>query len=188
MWKSWLTVMELAEEDFRPDEHPRLCQRHFEQKDFLTRQLSGMAVPMRHLKRIRDKRISSVEECFSETVEQITADDNDAGSDRILDESVSYYEPTQEEFLDEVHMIQDDTCASPSPPKALVVAQPAFSCNIPQHKGLDDLLQVERARIKKLIKITAYQKNIIKEQRKLLLKLGVECVVQQQGLSSDDSA
>ncbi|XP_053674478.1 uncharacterized protein LOC128724782 [Anopheles nili] len=49
MWDCWMEALSLNESDIRPNEQPRLCQRHFESKDFLTRQLSGMAVPVRLL-------------------------------------------------------------------------------------------------------------------------------------------
>ncbi|EAL39960.2 AGAP005932-PA [Anopheles gambiae str. PEST] len=200
MWSRWLTVMALAEEDVRPDEHPRLCQRHFERKDFLTRELSGMAVPIRNLHRVKDKKAPVMEEQQlaldgRRLLEQEAFDEKDMGSDETVGENVSEYGEVEEE-LD--GLVESEQNASPSvlplvleeqpaEAKATAVEQPALNCNIPQHEALEELLRLERARVRKLFKINAHQKSVLEEQRNLLLQLGVECVVLEQDLSSDDS-
>ncbi|KAL1375707.1 hypothetical protein pipiens_017336 [Culex pipiens pipiens] len=47
VWPRWLEACGLTEADIdlNSREPPRLCHRHFQQKDFLTRKLTGMAVP-----------------------------------------------------------------------------------------------------------------------------------------------
>uniref|UniRef100_A0A182JNM3 THAP-type domain-containing protein n=1 Tax=Anopheles christyi TaxID=43041 RepID=A0A182JNM3_9DIPT len=184
MWTRWLTVMTLAEEDIHPDEHPRLCQRHFERKDFLTRQLSGMAVPTRNLTRIKDNKTASLVELpehnGSNCLEKEATDEKVSESDEISDEIVSEYGEIEGGLLDEMEIDQNSSPSlkasievQPEENKPTAVTQPSFSCNIPQHEALDELLRVER--------------SIIEEQQKLLLQLGVECVVLQGSQSSDGS-
>uniref|UniRef100_A0A182V0E6 THAP-type domain-containing protein n=1 Tax=Anopheles merus TaxID=30066 RepID=A0A182V0E6_ANOME len=118
MWTRWLTVMALAEEDVRPDEHPRLCQRHFERKDFLTRELSGMAVPVRNLHRVKDKKAPVMEEqqpaedgkSWLEAAEQETFDGKGIGSDDTVGENVSEYGAVEDE-LDS--LVESEQNASP---------------------------------------------------------------------------
>uniref|UniRef100_A0A182XS14 THAP-type domain-containing protein n=1 Tax=Anopheles quadriannulatus TaxID=34691 RepID=A0A182XS14_ANOQN len=200
MWTRWLTVMALAEEDVRPDEHPRLCQQHFERKDFLTRELSGMAVPVRNLHRVKDKKAPVMEERQPaldgrRLLEQEAFGEKDMGSDETVGENVSEYGELEEE-LD--GLVETEQHASPSvlplvleeqpvEAKATAVEQPALNCNMPQHEALEELLRLERARVRKLFKINAHQKSVLEVQRNLLLQLGVECVVLEQDLSSDDS-
>uniref|UniRef100_A0A182MNQ4 THAP-type domain-containing protein n=1 Tax=Anopheles culicifacies TaxID=139723 RepID=A0A182MNQ4_9DIPT len=199
MWTRWLTAMELSEEDIRPNEHPRLCQRHFDPKHFLTRQLSGMAVPVRNLTRKKHRRESSTGEQHSSNVaivynrETESSGDCDTECSEILDDKTSEYEVVQDVLSEEEicsslatngaeeEEQSDETEATTAP--TLTTSR----CSVPQHETLEELLSVERARVDRLLKTNAQQQQIIEEQRHLLWQLGVECVALYPDKLADDS-
>uniref|UniRef100_A0A182RZR3 THAP-type domain-containing protein n=1 Tax=Anopheles funestus TaxID=62324 RepID=A0A182RZR3_ANOFN len=198
MWNRWLTAMALSEEDIRPNEHPRVCQRHFDPKHFLTRQLSGMAVPMWHLKRIKNKQLCTVEEYSSSdgrVFDRATKTSGDCTTEysEILDEKNTNYEEAENVLSEEEELLQDlcstlltnATGKEQSNETETVSTLSAFSCTIPQHAVFDELLSLERNRVERLLKMNAQQKQIIEEQRNLLWELGVECVPDKLADDSD---
>uniref|UniRef100_A0A182WKR8 THAP-type domain-containing protein n=1 Tax=Anopheles minimus TaxID=112268 RepID=A0A182WKR8_9DIPT len=184
--------MALSEEDIRPNEQPRLCQRHFDPKHFLTRQLSGMAVPVWNLTRNKHKE-SSTE--YPSNVARSSDREPEAtgnhGTECSEDEMHSEYEEAQDVLSEDEHLLQQ-CCPSlakngneTEDPTASTLT--AFRCSIPQHSHLEELLSLEKARSDRLLKTNAQQRQIIEEQRNLLWQLGVECVALHPDKLADDS-
>ncbi|XP_053663814.1 uncharacterized protein LOC128712975 [Anopheles marshallii] len=198
MWSRWLTAMALGEEDIRPNEHPRVCQRHFDPKHFLTRQLSGMAVPVWNLERIKHKELYTGEEYSSNVVkifDKKTEATGDCGTEygELSDEKILEYEvaedvPSEEEELDlcpplSTHATGDEQ----SNETEATTAPTALSCSILQHEELQELLSLERVRVEQLLRLNAQQKQIIEDQQNLLWQLGVEYVALHPDKLADDS-
>ncbi|XP_035914400.1 uncharacterized protein LOC118513106 [Anopheles stephensi] len=193
MWNRWLTAMNLTEATIRTNERPRLCQRHFDPKDFLTRQLSGMAVPVRHLNRSKPAKRALVEEEQAFPSIQILEAEGEQASDasgsecsELLDEIISECE----EAADELPVLSTNAPVGEQSNEANATALMSATecrCSVPQHHTLEELLLRERSRVEKLLKVNSQQKHIIEEQRNLLWELGVECVTQQTDQPSNDS-
>ncbi|XP_052893637.1 uncharacterized protein LOC128301281 [Anopheles moucheti] len=200
MWNRWLAAMALGEEDIRPNEHPRVCQRHFDPKHFLTRQLSGMAVPVWNLERIKHIELYTGEEYSANVVKifdketETTGDCGDECSE-ISDEKILQYEVAEDVSSDEEDLGRMEEECTPLSPHTTGDAQSneatsisaALSCSIPRHEELEQLLSLERVRVEQLLRLNGQQKQIIEEQQNLLLQLGVECVAlhPDSGLADD---
>ncbi|XP_058121468.1 uncharacterized protein LOC131293964 [Anopheles ziemanni] len=198
MWCKWLAALELTDTDINvhSNEPPRLCQLHFDPKDFLQRQLSGMAVPVRRIKMQKmkvddDSRgdkmpiigvgDSRTERQYGVQVEEDTRRAIESGGNL-----GDYVVLSNDQDL--VELDETTGCCSPSLgdteeqlDHAPSITFQQSNCNIKQHETLTQELTIERARVEELLEENATQKHIIEEQRNLLLHLGVQYVVLEEG-------
>ncbi|KXJ77483.1 hypothetical protein RP20_CCG007437 [Aedes albopictus] len=160
MWHRWLEACGLREADIdvRSREPPRLCQRHFQKKDFLTRQLTGMAVPSVFPVTV-----------YTEVIEAVYQPEEQGPieyGEIIVEESVGNEE-------------NDDTSRNGDLRDIEVISSVGDSghiCTIEEHQTLTEDLQNERNRVECLSRELVEKDRIIREQFELLKQLGVQVV------------
>ncbi|KFB47130.1 AGAP005932-PA-like protein [Anopheles sinensis] len=198
MWGKWLAALELTDADINvhSNEPPRLCQLHFDPKDFLQRQLSGMAVPVRSVKMhptkvdadVRGNKmpIAGVGEPRTERQYGVPVEE---GTRQAIVSGLTLGDcVVLSNGQDLVELKESNGCCSPTLGDTeeqlgdvpSITFRPS-NCNIKQHETLIHELAIERARVKELLEENANQKHVIEEQRNLLLHLGVEYVAVEEG-------
>lgn len=198
MWYRWLEACGLRESDIDASsrEPPRLCQRHFQKKDFLTRQLTGTAVPTVFPVTVFtaiDSGSSSarkatvgglqqqqepqqvIEDCYhidevaiqQEELFQDVIEYSESIPDGSVDASVH-----NEEQLDSIVLTED-----PVELKLETDLQPlVVRCNVEDHRRLAEDLLNERTKVELLARELIEKDRIIREQYELFKQLGVQLV------------
>uniref|UniRef100_A0A1Q3F3H7 THAP-type domain-containing protein n=1 Tax=Culex tarsalis TaxID=7177 RepID=A0A1Q3F3H7_CULTA len=194
LWPRWLQACGLTEADIDPKsrEPPRLCHRHFQQKDFLTRQLTGMAVPSLFPVQVFTEAAPAEVEAGEEPSEG-----NQQEQQQVIEEVVyqADVQPDQliefnrsiEDFLGDVDDSVDvtpaeeveDSVQSSKKTNGDTVEQLTTSekvCNDENHKSLLEELLAERAKIENLRQEILEKDKVINDQQELLTQLGVQFV------------
>uniref|UniRef100_A0A8D8CDU1 (northern house mosquito) hypothetical protein n=1 Tax=Culex pipiens TaxID=7175 RepID=A0A8D8CDU1_CULPI len=205
VWPRWLEACGLTEADIdlNSREPPRLCHRHFQQKDFLTRKLTGMAVPS----------LFPVE-VLTEVTREATPPEVGVGGEEEEDESLvteqqqqqvieevvfeAVVQPDQliefnrsiEDFLDdaddsvnvtpveEVNYVESSEQISEQTVGDTIeeLVSPEKVCNDDNHNKLLEELNAERAKVEKLKQELLERDKKINDQQELLAQLGVQFV------------
>ncbi|EAT36312.1 AAEL011589-PA [Aedes aegypti] len=170
LWYRWLEACGLRETDIdlRSREPPRLCQRHFQKKDFLTRQLTGMAVP------------SVFPITVYTEVEGGTRNDEGPSSEQVTEEllSISQDEMEFSEIVTEESIGSGDRESETRDEETPVSEEldQEQICTVDQHRTLMEKLQSEQRRVESLSRELEAKNRIISEQFELLKQLGVQMV------------
>ncbi|XP_062549891.1 uncharacterized protein LOC134214556 [Armigeres subalbatus] len=174
MWHRWLEACGLRESDMnaRSREPPRLCQLHFQKKDFLTRQLTGMAVPS----------------VFPATVYTEVAD---VGSQRWLvqgeaptkgvSNEILQLDPQEEVFdsvieYSEVSAEGSEGSVSGISEEVRIVVRQGQSCSVEQHQTLMEDLRKEQDKVESLSREMIEKDTIIRKQHEVLKQMGVQMI------------
>lgn len=196
LWPRWLQACSLTEADIdlNSREPPRLCQRHFQQKDFLTRQLTGTAIPSlfpvevltevgqgtpQEL-RVEEEEGEEEEEPLEREQQQVIEEvvyQTDVQSDQLI-----------EYFLDDVNHSVDVTSAEEVDLIESTEQTDTFKelncsekvCNDKNHEDLMEKLLAERAKVEHLRQELLEKNKVINDQQELLAQLGVQFVTYNQ--------
>ncbi|XP_050097611.1 uncharacterized protein LOC126578763 [Anopheles aquasalis] len=189
MWNRWLEALGLTDEDIgtRSNASIKLCQLHFQPKDFLTRQLSAMAIPVPLVECVQPNVVNdgaAPETLFGSSFEYILDEPTDEDSNRDtfedlqeaqIDDQGSTVEPEPEPARDSCPIQFDELIVDKAP------ESPKHSrCDVPQHRNLEEQLRQARALVLQLQRKNDYQRLLIQEQKTVLSSLGVQCVIKDE--------
>ncbi|XP_053688738.1 uncharacterized protein LOC128737971 [Sabethes cyaneus] len=191
MWSRWLTACGFKEKDIDENsrEPPRLCQKHFLKKDFLTRKLTATAVPsvfpLNVYTEIAEDVINSrSNDCVSsDTVSEKDVDYSVEPSQQLIGEVYGLVDvlPTgvndlieftgtePDEIVEEITAGDLPSSQNPTDDDDVLV-----SCYVENHWNLLDHLREERAKVEQLAKKLNEKERLIGEQSKILKQLGVQ--------------
>ncbi|XP_065074497.1 uncharacterized protein LOC135698448 [Ochlerotatus camptorhynchus] len=195
MWYRWLEACGLREFDIDASsrEPPRLCQRHFQKKDFLTRQLTGTAVPSVFPVTVYteiDGGNSSVRKSvvgLQQQQQQVIGDvyqidEVTMQQEEIFNDVIEYSESIPDGSIDG-SVDNDGQLATivltedPAQLKLETDLQPlVIDCNVEEHTRLSEDLLNERGKVELLARELLEKDRIIREQYELLKQLGVHLV------------
>uniref|UniRef100_A0A8D8KT57 (northern house mosquito) hypothetical protein n=1 Tax=Culex pipiens TaxID=7175 RepID=A0A8D8KT57_CULPI len=204
VWPRWLEACGLTEADIdlNSREPPRLCHRHFQQKDFLTRKLTGMAVPSLFPVEVltevtREATPPEVGVGGEEEDESLVTEQQ---QQQVIEEVVfeAVVQPDQliefnrsiEDFLDdaddsvnvtpaeEVDYVESSELISEQTVGDTIeeLVSPEKVCNDDNHNKLLEELNAERAKVEKLKQELLERDKKINDQQELLAQLGVQFV------------
>lgn len=201
LWPRWLKACGLTEADIdlNSREPPRLCHRHFQQKDFLTRKLTGTAVPsLFPVEVLTEVTLGSTspddggeeEEDESQVTEQQQVIEEVVYEADVHPDQLIEFNESIEDFLDDV---DDSVNVTPAEEVDFVesseqileqtvgdtveeLVSPEKVCNDDNHIKLLEELNAERAKVEKLEQELLEKDKKINDQQELLAQLGVQLV------------
>ncbi|XP_058461605.1 uncharacterized protein LOC131436739 [Malaya genurostris] len=191
MWLRWLEACGLQEADFV--ENSRLCHRHFQKKDFLTRRLTGMAVPsvfpltvhtelfdqQAHadfvsglLEDKADDQRQLIEEVYQLDDISVSEADDLIEYNGSIRNSLPY--DGNEAALEIELLASSKENNTESTDEESSVSE---SCNVKAHENLSEQLQREREKVELLTGKLSEKEKVIEEQYEILEQLGVRYVI-----------